>query len=301
MQPTVGTEVSGNTKPDTFEITSENSGKKFRNWFFTIFSFDVETELKFSEKGISYSIYQIEACPTTGREHIQGLICYTNPRIWPKKKFPTGNLSIARNVQDCIKYCSKLESRVRGPYEFGTAPLGQGSRSDLDSIGQRVLNGDSLRTIAIDNPGHFIRYHRGLSALLAINVPLEERISENFWFWGPSGTKKTRTAYEMNKDCYFKDNTPWWDGYVGQENIIIDDFDSSKWNFRELLQILDRYPKRVQVKGGYVPLANKKIFITCEFPPSQLWGMDGLSGQNELNQVTRRLTEIREFKKEPSA
>ena len=80
-----------------------------------------------------------------------------------------------------------------------------------------------------------------------------------------------------------KDGTPWWDGYTNQDVILIDDFDG-KWPFRDLLRLLDRYPYQGQIKGGYVKINSPHIYITCEFPPADIY-----QPGNELNQIIRRL------------
>ena len=47
---------------------------------------------------------------------------------------------------------------------------------------------------------------------------------DNEWRYGPTGTGKSRTAHEDYPDAYIKANTKWWDGYIDQEVVIIDDF-----------------------------------------------------------------------------
>jgi hypothetical protein len=115
-----------------------------------------------------------------------------------------------------------------------------------------------------------------------------------YWFHGQAGSGKTREArqYCIDNDLsfYFKDNTQWWDGYRQQDAVIIDDFDHTSWNYRELLRVLDRYEHQVQIKGGYIPLNSRVIIITCEFHPSRLWN------GNTLFQVTRCLQRINEIK-----
>lgn len=36
---------------------------------------------------------------------------------------PGAHLQVARNAKACIEYCSKSESRIRGPYTKGVAPF----------------------------------------------------------------------------------------------------------------------------------------------------------------------------------
>lgn len=89
------------------------------------------------------------------------------------------------------------------------------------------------------------------------------------WFWGSTGSGKTRTAVEIAQDSghdYWMSHSEklqWFDGYNGQEYAIIDDFRRNMCSFNYFLRLLDRYEMQVQVKGGYVNWIPKVIIITC--------------------------------------
>lgn len=56
----------------------------------------------------------------------------------------------------------------------------------------------------------------------------------------------------------------WWDGYDGQETVLLDDY--TGWlPMAVLLRLLDRYPMTGQVKGGQTWLRMKTIIITSNF------------------------------------
>ena len=116
-----------------------------------------------------------------------------------------------------------------------------------------------------------------------------------YWFWGPTGTGKTRKAFEMAPEAYFTPATlQWWDGYDGQEDVIVDDFRASFCKLEYLLRLTDRYPFRVAYKGGFRQFLAKRIFFTSAFSPEQLF--DG--GNDKVDQLLRRITVIREFTSE---
>lgn len=53
----------------------------------------------------------------------------------------------------------------------------------------------------------------------------------------------------------------WFDGYAGEEVMIIDEFYG--WiHYDFLLRLLDRYPLKLQVKGGFVECRASKFVIT---------------------------------------
>lgn len=109
-------------------------------------------------------------------------------------------------------------------------------------------------------------------------------------FWGPTGTGKSRRAWEeAGVDAYVKNpRTKWFDGYRGEKNVIIDEFRGSI-DISYLLRWLDRYPVTVEKKGTQVPLQATKFWITSNIPPEQ-WFMD-VDIETQLA-LKRRLTEI---------
>ena len=43
--------------------------------------------------------------------------------------------------------------------------------------------------------------------------------------WGPSGTRKSRFVAARWPDAFWKaPESKWWDGYSGQETVVLDDF-----------------------------------------------------------------------------
>ena len=46
----------------------------------------------------------------------------------------------------------------------------------------------------------------------------------------------------------------WWDGYEGEKEVLIDEFWKDFYKYHELLRLLDRYPCKVEKKGGWAHL-----------------------------------------------
>lgn len=261
--------------------STAHNNSKHRAYMLTINNPTINDYNAIKNDDYQYCIYQVEKVETL---HIQMFIYYSNPRVWPKKKYPTAHIEPARNIKKSIEYCSKEESRVCGPYEFGTKPE-QGHRSDLDEICELIKNNVSINQIAMDFPATFIRNGRGIQNLINYKYLDRNEAPKVMWLWGSTGKGKTRYAYDNFDSVYIKDGTMWWDNYTQQECIVIDDFDG-KWPFRDLLRLLDRYPYQGQFKGGYIKINSPNIIITCEFPPSKFWQA------NELAQIDRRLSAI---------
>ncbi len=102
-------------------------------------------------------------------------------------------------------------------------------------------------------------------------------------YWGPSGSGKSRHAYELGGDSQFWVGRPrsrgqsvWWDGYEGQSTVVIDDFYGwMPWS--ALLRLLDRNPVNLNCKGSTaICLATTFLFTSNSHPsmwyPKQPYG-----------------------------
>lgn len=249
--------------------------------------------------GATYSIAGLELAPTTGRPHVQGY-------VYKKSKLSAVKLaSILRELFDSAPHLERARgtpqenqtycSKDGDYFEFGQCPS-QGSRSDLAALAQAVIAGESLADIATKHPSDYIRYHGGIKAfhLLTHSKPRDMHVASTVhWWFGPTGVGKSRKAFEMFGDsAYVKMNDKWWDGYTGQSQVIFDDYRPSLCPFHELLRILDRYPYRVQPKGGSIELSANVFVVTTCSRPEVLWHN---RTEEQLNQLLRRITHIVEF------
>lgn len=103
--------------------------------------------------------------------------------------------------------------------------------------------------------------------------------------WGDAGTGKSRWAWDNFPDLYSKPTGDWWDGYTGQDTILLDDYYGGI-QYSEFLKVLDIYPYQVPVKGSFVHAQWTTVIITSNKPPEQ-WYNKGMTPA-----LKRRLHEI---------
>lgn len=120
----------------------------------------------------------------------------------------------------------------------------------------------------------YCRYHRGLEKL---NIDKGERWRDVHvtWLWGTAGCGKTRIVMEMD-NVYKHDGVKWWDGYEGEDILLLDDLDCGDFENRKyMLNILDGYRLRLEIKGSFCYAKWSKVFITTNWDPSLLLAKDG--------------------------
>lgn len=227
----------------------------------------------------------------SGTPHLQGYIEFPNAKRletlknlhnkihWEARK---GTASQAAN------YCKK--DKV---FEERGEISRQGERTDLNGIGAKILTGASINEIMEENPGAYIKYHRGINAMKNATLSHRSEKPNTFYIHGVAGVGKTRSVHDKHdaKDIYIKNNNKWWDGYNQQKVILIDDFDPKGWNFKDLLKLLDRYHYEGEVKGGHIKINSPYIYITCDKHPREFW-----SG-NDYDQFIRRIDTIQHMEK----
>lgn len=276
--------VGGNTEPPT-------TGRS-RNWVFT--SFDVNPPV-FDDKKFKFLAYGKEKCPTTQKLHFQGYCCMSESMTLGSMKRVLGKgvhlEKMKGSLEDNMKYCSK-----EGEYiEFGKRPK-QGERTDLEGLKNAILEGKRVDDIVIENPMLYHQYGRTLNKIEDIALRQKHRtwMTKGIWYYGETGSGKSHRAFENydNKTHYVLPNdNGWWDGYTGQEIVIINDF-RGEIKYNELLQMVDKWPFSVKRRGREpLPFLAKTVIITSSLKPSDIF--KHREEEDKLEQLLRRFDVIK--------
>lgn len=243
-----------------------------------------------------------EEMSDSGTPHYQGYVEFkTRKRLTQLKKLPHGATihweTRKGSRQEARDYSQKDETRVSGPYEIGIFPSSaQGKRSDLLTACD-TLRTAGLRAVAQEHPSTFVRYHRGLRALLNIETPTRDAPPTVTLLYGPPDCGKTRHVREAETPddlwCAPPDAAMrWFDGYVGQPAALFDDFDgkASKVPLTSTLQTLDRYAIREPIKGDYCPWNPSRIYVTTNYHPKEWYDFTARAAQYPA--LARRFTHV---------
>jgi len=204
------------------------------------------------------------------------------------------HLDIARGTaQQNITYCSKDGDFFEG----GERPKGRGKRTDLDDVCALIAKGGSMMEVVEEFPAQFVKFNNGLQKLIQMKTPKRFFKTEVWWLWGPTGSGKSRYAWQQDPSSYMKAcNHKWWDGYTGQDVVIMDDFRPSKdLPFNFILNLFDRYPLSVEVKGGMTEFVSKIIYVTTPLSPEDTCNHLDWLGAEQKNQLLRRIDHVIQF------
>ncbi|AXQ65295.1 MAG: putative viral replication protein [Circular genetic element sp.] len=253
-----------------------------RGFVFTTNNYDDELYTKVTEflakDRVAYAIVGKEVSDT-GTPHLQGYIRLVNAttRSAVSKQIPKSFIEVAK--------CDDLPNRVYcskgGNYaEFGEIrkPTDQGKRNDLLDIKNRLEDGEDMKTIASDHFGSFLRYSRGMREYALLHMPeYNHDCVRGVWIHGPPGTGKSHCVREFAKEneigLFNKPQNKWFDGYAGEEIILLDDLDTDMLG-HHLKIWSDRYSCKGETKGGTVPLRHHYLVVTSNYPPSHFWPSD---------------------------
>lgn len=288
--------------------TSEHSSKKpkrARAFCFTSFN---QTEPVLMDC-IKYLCYSPETCPSTGKEHWQGYFYLY------EQKTMSAATKVFKDYKVSVKFCDgtteenriycgfdryensegKVKEKNPNFKEFGTIPA-QGKRTDLDAIKDEIINGKKVDEIVMERPMVFHMYGRTLERIEEITLRKKFRtwMTTCDWFYGSTGVGKSHRAFEnYDPETHYKLNlndNGFWNGYTGQEIVIINEF-RGQIQYSELLDLIDKWPKDVKIKGkAPVPLLAKHIVITSALAPEEVYY--NLAEKDSLDQLKRRINII---------
>jgi len=235
---------------------------------------------------------QLERGNDTGYLHWQLVVyypkkvtCHYVKRMFGDRVHAERSNSIA--VED---YVWKEDTAVEGTqFELGKKSLKRNSEKDWDLIVKSARQGTFD-----DIPGDVLVRCYGNLKKIRVDSLMPESIEKTVHvYWGKTGAGKSKRAWEeASLQAYPKDpNTKFWDGYAGQENVVIDEFRGAI-SISHLLRWLDRYPVIVEIKGSSCVFKARSVWITSNLSPDD-WYPD-LDAETKLA-LRRRFSEVVHF------
>lgn len=270
-----------------------------RNYVFTLNNYteDDKNNLSVVNKQVRYIQFG-EEISSTGTPHLQGFLCYKNPKplkttiSWFKRllKHPRTHIE---TMMGTIEQNEKYTSKEGNIHKYGDPPLGtnRGKRTDLVEMRDKLEKGEKMIDIIKQSKNLNFQQLRGLQILAPFYQKKRTEQPLIFWLYGSTGIGKSYKVYNTHNidQIYTKDDTPWWEGYNQEKVLLIDDFRGNiKYNV--LLKILDRYPYRVNIKGSSGQLNSPIIYITSSLTPEQVY--HNIHRNDKIDQLYRRIDKV---------
>lgn len=191
-------------------------------------------------------------------------------------------------VEETITYIKKDGDFI----EEGTPVLKSKKKSKRDDDETKkknlqILNGH-LPQLVRDGEVSIYNYVQLRNAKLAYafdNVDIPAIFPRKcYWIFGKAGVGKSYWVRSNYPKAYPKAQNKWWDGYANEATIIIEDFDCEMLS--HCLKIwADCYSFIGEVKGGSVKPCYKRLFITSNYLPFELF-----KDKMVCEAITRRFT-----------
>lgn len=182
----------------------------------------------------------------------------SNPRLWDVDgKHP--HVEVTRSRKKTIEYCTKEDKE---PHVEGV---------DLESIKKKeksykaCLDMDLEQLFDEFGPVQFQRAVQGINLYRLMKQDATEAEGcRGVWIQGSPGAGKSHLVETKYPEAYRKPQNKWWDGYEGQEVVILEDLDGPYLN-HYLKVWADKWRASGEVKGGTVPLMHKMLVVTSNY------------------------------------
>lgn len=168
-------------------------------------------------------------------------------------------------------YCLKEDTRVDGPYEFGSKPVRRNSKEDWEEVWNLAKEG-KLEEI---DPCIRIKHYSNLTKIKKDNLTSNLTDSNHLrgiWIYGEAGSGKSRWCRENCPNLYPKLCNKWWDGYDGQKYVVMDDIMPCHSVLAQQLKIwTDRYGCILETKGGAVVSNYDWFIVTSQYTIKEIF------------------------------
>lgn len=237
------------------------------NWVFTLNNPKDDEDPK--EWGFKYLAYQLER-GGENTPHYQGyVIMNKKTRLAGMKKVNArAHWSIRMGTHEqAVAYCTKVDTRVEGPWIYGTPPE-QGKRTDLLAVKTALDAGATETEISDRYFGHYLRYGSAFKKYIQLRVLDRVKKTQVALHVGPAGVGKTTVVKsQIPLSAYWKDaNNNWWEGYENQQHVVMDEF--TGWvPYAFFKRLLDFTPMQVEVKNGHAKFNSPYLHILSNEEP----------------------------------
>lgn len=266
-------------------------------WCFTLFPNEKATIEEFEEllknkKEIAFAAVGEEYAPETGKRHFQGYLRLNNKLRLNNVKSLLGDntvhLELAKGTEtQNIRYCLKMNNPTfpeKKSFVIGTdrnititKPMNKEQKT------RQLLKDLRNEPLSFIEENYPVEYFEKFNQIQRYRLEKDQGSEtwngnlpdKNFWIFGKTGTGKSTWARRQlnanglpqNKNIYFKAQNKWWDGYMDQKIILIEDWNAgdngglSKGLLQYIKVWADRFTFNAEVKGASRAIHPGRFFL----------------------------------------
>jgi len=246
---------------------------KCRTIVFTKFNHeDAQVFLQELKTHCDWVLGQEEMCPETGKVHIQGMAYSKQDCRWG---FVKEHKEKCRDPTASIAYCSKEESRLAGPWEYGIRPTF--NVKGMKEKNAQMIQGD-IKELVDEGRVSLLSIKRIIEArtIYANLKPIveEPKVIKGTWHYGEPRTGKSTAA--RTGVYYLKSANKWWDGYAGEDKVVLEDVDPhmKDWLSYFIKIWTDWWHFKAEIKGGHITIQIKEFHVTSNYSLTEVFGED---------------------------
>nr|AJP36433.1 replication-associated protein [Avon-Heathcote Estuary associated circular virus 16] len=237
-----------------------------KGWTYTLHEPTHEDENRIHLWDVSRQIYGHETAPTTGQHHLQGFVSFRAAKRFTgvTRLLPRAHWEVAKYPSSAWDYCTKgddlyvVDNRV-----------GRGTRSDWQDVLDLVSEGASDAAILRAQPSCFFKYGAGISrARAALQEPRHHQTLCE-WYYGPTGGGKSTYIAQEHPEADWCQITKsgFLLGYHNKPTVVFDDPDLDAFGRELFLNLVNRTPFEMNVKGTSVAFNAKLVIVASNKHP----------------------------------
>ncbi len=221
-----------------------------------------------NEGHVLYIVYGSELGEKHDIPHLQGFVTFANRKslaqvraVLPRAHWEAK--SRHSTYKEAIDYCKKDGDYV----EWGEPPVDPAVK--LKRRWTKAFEDAKVGDFESIPKDMLIRYYHSFKRIQQDypTIPKNNEKTCGQWYVGPTGFGKTRTAVARYPNLYDKPLNKWWDGYRGQETVLIDDLAPAhgKWIGHLMKRWADWKSFPAEQKGTTVMIRPKRIIVTSQY------------------------------------
>lgn len=187
-----------------------------------------------------------------------------------------GNYQKARDINAVVQYIKK-DGNILEEGDISWAEKVDAKKDHRRALTKAIIDGSMTIPQAVDegllnlhdlekvNRGHTLYRQLKLTALTTSDT-------RGIWIYGPPGTGKTHMVRTSEPHLYLKAQNKWWDGYIDQPAVLIDDMDNKGACLSHYIKIwADKWGSQGETKGGHTPLLHERFYVTSNFTIAEVF------------------------------